>query len=102
MAATPIRQAHALLQQDQDTIHHLLAAPTPTQADAVDAARLLMRYEANPNYGDLRASLHSCLERWGISRDTLMTRVRALWSSGWRPSVEAAAEVGSGADVGGD
>lgn len=38
------QQAHPLDDGDRDGVTRLLAAEAPTDADLVDAARLLMRY----------------------------------------------------------
>lgn len=78
----------------------LLAAPEPGDADLVDAARLLMRYEGFPGAADLQDDLARLLRLWNLDRETLHSRTRAIWAAGFRPAPAAPAEaVGSGFDT---
>jgi hypothetical protein len=97
-------QSHPLHALDRDVVDGLLAASTPAEAHLVDAARLLMRYQGFPGAHDLQQDLDKVLRLWGLSRDELHRRTRAIWSSGFRPgsagSAPAAQEaVGSGFDT---
>lgn len=93
-------QAHPLYAQDRAVVDQLLAAPTPEPEHLVHAARLLLRYQGFPGAPDVPRDLRTCLQRWGLERDALHARTRALWASGWRPALPADQQaVGSGADV---
>jgi len=85
-------------------IDGLLAVQTPGEAQLVDAARLLMRYEGFPGAHDLQEDLAKVLRLWGLSREELHGRTREIWASGWaagfRPGPVGGAEaVGSGFDT---
>jgi len=97
MASTD--QSHPLYDSDRDTVDRLLAAETPSDADLVDAARLLLRYQGFPGARDLQDDLTKALSLWGLDRDTLQRRTRALWAAGYRPVPAAADAVGSGFDT---
>lgn len=109
-AAKPVAQAslddqtHPLYDTDRDTVDRLLAVETPADDHLVDAARLLMRYEGFPGAVDLKDDLAKTLRLWGLSRDHLHARTRAIWAGGFRPAPvtaeSATAEsVGSGFDT---
>ncbi|MFM7311724.1 MAG: DUF3288 family protein [Cyanobium sp.] len=93
-------QSHPLHTLDRDVIDGLLAVQTPGEAQLVDAARLLMRYEGFPGAGDLRDDLNKVLRLWGLDRERLHQRTRAIWAGGYRPGAAPHAEaVGSGFDT---
>ncbi|KMM16766.1 DUF3288 family protein [Synechococcus sp. GFB01] len=97
------QQSHPLHALDRQVVDRLLAAATPADDHLVDAARLLMRYEGFPGASDLQADLHKALRLWGLSREQLQERTRAIWAAGYRPAPLAAAAgaepVGSGFDT---
>lgn len=96
-------QAHPLYAQDRALVDQLLAAPTPADEHLAHAARLLLRYQGFPGAFDVQRDLQTCLARWGLERDSLHARTRALWASGWRPPLPTEEPaVGSGADVSAD
>ena len=92
-------QSHPLYDSDRDTVDRLLAAETPSDADLIDAARLLMRYQGFPGARDLQDDLTKALRLWGLDRDSLQRRTRGLWAGGYRPVPAAADAVGSGFDT---
>jgi hypothetical protein len=98
-------QSHPLYGVDRPTVDRLLAAEVPKDADLVDAARLLSRYDGFPGAFDLQDDLGRALRHWGLTRETLQARTRALWQGGFRvgsadnPAAEA---VGSGFDAAAD
>jgi len=93
-------QSHPLHAGDRQVVDRLLAARDPADADLVDAARLLMRYATFPGAPDLRDDLARALRLWGLDRDGLHERTRAIWARGFRPGPAAPAEaVGSGFDT---
>lgn len=97
-------QSHPLYQLDRDIVDRLLTAEVPGEADLVDAARLLSRYAGFPGAFDLQNDLQRAIRLWGLSREELQARTRALWQGGHRPgSTDVKAEpVGSGFDATGD
>jgi hypothetical protein len=92
-------QKHPMHGQDRLIVDRLLAASTPTDADITDCARLLMRYLGYPGAKDIQQDLARSLGNWRLDTDQLYAKARRIWSSGWRPTVHADQEVGSGADV---
>ena len=97
-------QSHPLYALDRDMLDALLAAHTPGDAQLVDAARLLMRYQGFPGAHDLQDDLEKVLRLWGLSREELHSRTRAIWASGFRPGPAGPAgpgqeAVGSGFDT---
>jgi hypothetical protein len=94
------QQSHPLYASDRDLVDQLLAASEPSDAQLVDLGRLLMRYSAFPGALDLQDDLDKTLRLWGLSREQLHQRCRAIWSAGYRPGAEAAPQaVGSGFDT---
>ncbi|MEY3464276.1 MAG: hypothetical protein RLZZ468_2054 [Cyanobacteriota bacterium] len=96
-------QAHPLHALDRDVVDRLLAVTTPADEHLVDAARLLMRYQGFPGATDLQDDLARVLRLWGMDRDQLQARTRAIWAAGFRPApagaAPAAEAVGSGFDT---
>ncbi|MEX0589151.1 MAG: DUF3288 family protein [Cyanobium sp.] len=86
MASGSNDQSHPLYATDRDVVDRLLAAEVPADDHLVDAARLLMRYEAFPGAHDLSADLAKTLRLWGLSREELHSRTRAIWQAGFRPA----------------
>lgn len=93
-------QAHPLAASDRDLVDQLLAAAEPSDAQLVDLGRLLMRYAGFPGAHDIQDDLAKTLRLWGLSREQLNARCRAIWAAGFRPGAEAAPQaVGSGFDT---
>ena len=92
-------QTHPLHAADRQTVDRLLAAQQPTDADLVDAARLLMRYQGFPGARDLQDDLAKILQLWQLTRDELHRRTRAIWATGFRPAPDGADAVGTGFDT---
>jgi hypothetical protein len=93
---------HPLAQQDLQIVINLEAVTTPTNPDLVHAARLVIRHERSPLSTELFSRLKATVQRWGLSRNQLMERSRAIWQSGWRPTTTediVVQAVGSGADL---
>lgn len=85
---------------DRELVDSLLAAQEPTDAQLVDLGRLLMRYAGFPGALDLQSDLDKTLRLWGLSRDALHQRCRAIWAAGYRPGAQAQDQaVGSGFDT---
>ena len=94
------QQAHPLHALDRDVVDRLLAVATPSDEHLVDVARLLLRYQGFPGAIDLQDDLAKVLRLWGLDREQLQARTRAIWAAGFRPAPAAAAEaVGSSFDT---
>ena len=93
-------QQHPLYASDRDLVESLLATQAPVDAQLVDLGRLLMRYSGFPGALDLQDDLLKTLRLWGLSRDELNQRCRAIWAGGYRPGADAQEQaVGSGFDT---
>ena len=92
-------QNHPLYAIDRDHIDRLLSRDQPQDADLVELARLLIRYDGFPGADDLREDMERLLSLWSLSRDALNNKTRALWSAGFRPGMAEADAVGSGFDT---
>ena len=93
-------QQHPLYASDRDLVDSLLATQQPVDAQLVDLGRLLMRYSGFPGALDLQDDLEKTLRLWGLSRDELNQRCRAIWAGGFRPGADAQEQaVGSGFDT---
>ena len=92
-------QTHPLYALDRDLVDALLACAKPGDAQLVDAARLLMRYEGFPGARDIGDDLAKLLRLWGLDRERLHERTRVIWAAGYRPAPAAAEAVGSGFDT---
>ena len=99
--SSPAEQSHPLHARDREVVDGLLAVQTPADAQLLDAARLLMRYQGFPGARDLQDDLEKVLRLWGLSREALHGRTRAIWASGFRPGPAAPGQeaVGSGFDT---
>jgi hypothetical protein len=92
-------QAHPLYERDLKAVRSLEQQDTFSDQALVDAARLLIRYDGFPGARDIPERIIAKCRQSGIaSRDELNARCRAIWATGFRPSLEGA-DVGSGADV---
>ena len=94
------QHSNPLYGTERDLVDRLLATEAPADADLVELGRLLMRYEGFPGALDLQEDLQKTLRLWGLSREQLHQRTRAIWAGGYRPGAEAAPQaVGSGFDT---
>ncbi|MEY2645755.1 MAG: hypothetical protein RLZZ611_2404 [Cyanobacteriota bacterium] len=92
--------AHPLHATDRELVDQLLAAHEPSDGQLVDLGRLLMRYSGFPGAHDLQDDLEKTLRLWGLSREQLNARCRAIWAAGFRPGAGAVPQaVGSGFDT---
>ncbi len=94
-------QAHPLHATDRGLVDQLLAAEQPSDAQLVELARLLQRYDGFPGAPDLQDDLAKTLRLWGLERQELQRRTRAIWAAGYRPGRPAGGgeAVGSGFDT---
>jgi type II secretory pathway component PulJ len=94
-----VHQGHPLHGQDRAIVDRLVSVQQPQAQDIADCGRLFIRYEGYPGAYDIQAGLEHALSRWRMNRDELNRRCRELWAGGWRPTIDDASEIGSGADV---
>jgi|688.fasta_scaffold74192_6 hypothetical protein len=96
-----IEHPHPLDLLDRPVIEALAGVSAPSESDIVNASRLYIRYRDSRLSPDLAETILQALKAWNLSVEELQERARAIWQSGWRPSVPDAEEqpVGSGADV---
>ena len=93
-------QQHPLYASDRELVNALLATEQPGDAQLVDLGRLLMRYAGFPGALDLQDDLEKTLRLWGLNRDQLHQRCRAIWAGGYRPGADVQDQaVGSGFDT---
>ena len=93
-------QSHPLYATDRELVDQLLATETPAETELVNLGRLLMRYAGFPGAHDLQDDLDKTLRLWGLSREQLNARCRAIWAAGFRPGAGAVPQaVGSGFDT---
>ena len=92
-------QSHPLEAIDRDHLDRLLSRDSPEDADLVELARLLIRYEGFPGAEALQKDLQRLLSLWNISRYELNRRARQIWAGGFRPGAAADEAVGSGFDT---
>lgn len=96
------RQIAPLDQQDRAIVMAFPTGANPSHQNLIDAARLLLRYEGAQASADLYELITSAIAAWGLDRESLFAKTRALWNSGWQPSASLEPQtsgVGSGADV---
>ncbi len=72
------QQTHPLYEADRDVVDRLLAAEIPADADLIDAARLLMRYQGFPGAEDIQDDLEKAVRLWGLDRGELHERIRGI------------------------
>ncbi|MEB3168871.1 MAG: DUF3288 family protein [Cyanobium sp.] len=92
-------QNHPLHSSDRLTVDRLLTVTDPADEHLVDVARLLMRFQGFPGAQDIQDDLARLLRLWGLDRDRLQQRTRAIWAAGFRPAPAASEAVGSGFDT---
>ena len=92
-------QNHPLHLIDREHVDRLLGRDSPQEADLVDLARLLLRYEGFPGALDLKEDMAKILNLWGLSREMLNVRAREIWEKGFRPGMNTDDAVGSGFDT---
>ena len=92
---------HPLYSADRRTADSVLASgSSPSDSHLTNCARLLIRHEDFPGSTGIVADLEAALKAWGLTRDQLNAKCRALWAAGYKPQPELEqAAVGSGADV---
>ena len=97
--STPVNQQHPLYAEDRANLDKLLTYEAPTDANLVDLARLLIRYDGFPGASDLQKDMVRTMRLWKLNREELNHRARRLWSAGFRAGNVLTNTVGSGFDT---
>lgn len=85
---------------DRAIILQLLEVREPAPMDIVNAARLDTRYRDSLLSTDLYRLLQQVARNWNTTLADISDRSRAIWLSGWKPTIgQPEEQVGSGADV---
>ncbi len=92
-------QNHPLYSNDRDQIDRLLSKQTPEDSDLIELSRLIIRYEDFPGARDLQEDMSKILKLWGLTRNSLNEKARAIWAGGYRPGGQSDRDVGSGFDT---
>ncbi len=92
-------QNHPLYINDREIVNRLIAKSEPSGSDFVDLARLFIRYQDFPGAYDLQEDFMKILRLWNMSREDLNSRVKEIWSKGYRPGDNLDEVVGSGFDT---
>ena len=92
---------HPMYNTDRAIVDRLSSKPLDelSNADIVNAARLLIRYNGLSDGEDIRGDIVLALHKWNKTPNQLHDKAREIWQVGWRPSDLLEDEVGSGADV---
>lgn len=92
---------HPMYNTDRAIVDRLSSKPLDelSDADIVNAARLLIRYNGISDGKDIRGDIVLALHKWNKTPNQLHIKAREIWQGGWRPSQLLDEEVGSGADV---
>lgn len=92
---------HPMYNTDRAIVDRLSSKPLDelSNADIVNAARLLIRYNGLSDGKDIRGDIVLALHKWNKTPNQLHIKSREIWQSGWRPGNVDQEEIGSGADV---
>lgn len=92
-------QTHPLHTTDKKIIDSLITKEVPEDADLINLARLINRYDDFPGEIDLKEDIKKILKFWNITKDNLFSMTKKLWINKFRPSNSNKDLVGSGFDT---
>tara|TARA_Y100001968_G_scaffold321013_1_gene354783 strand:+ start:1153 stop:1464 length:312 start_codon:yes stop_codon:yes gene_type:complete len=93
-------QNHPLYSTDRENLNRLCEINSPTPADFVELARLLIRYQDFIGARDLNSDMDKILKKWNLNRSRLDEITRKIWSEGFRPNSSSSVDnLGSGFDT---
>ena len=92
-------QTHPLSLTDKKIIDSLITKEEPEDFDLINLARLINRYDNFPGEIELKEDIEKILKFWKISKYSLFTKTRKLWSENFRPKNTTKELVGSGFDT---
>lgn len=91
MTSKNIEQKHPQNKKDRTTVDILLkvksnptdnVAPSPSDRDLVELARLIIRYRDFPGARDIQRDLNFILDSWQLTEEQLYNKTRAIHSEG--------------------
>ena len=92
-------QIHPLHDSDKEIVDSLIIKNNPDDFDLINLARLIKRYQNFIGEKDLKADLEKILTFWKISKESLFSKTRIIWSSDFCPNSRTDDLVGSGFDT---
>ena len=92
-------QIHPLHDSDKEIVDSLITKSNPDDLDLINLARLIKRYQNFIGEKDLKDDLEKILSFWKMSKETLFSKTRLIWSNDFRPNNNSEDLVGSGFDT---
>ena len=92
-------QSHPLHKLDKEIIDKLIVTEAPKNFDYINLARLINRYENFPGEENLKKDLNKILVFWNLSKETLFSKTRDIWSKNFKPNDTSKDLIGSGFDA---
>ena len=92
-------QIHPLHDSDKEIVDSLINKSNPNDIDLINLARLIKRYQNFIGEKDLKEDLEKILCFWNISKESLFSKTRLIWSNNFRPNNRSEDLVGSGFDT---
>ena len=92
-------QIHPLHDSDKEIVDSLIIKNNPDDFDLINLARLINRYQNFIGEEDLKADLEKILTFWKISKESLFSKTRIIWSNDFCPNNRTDDLVGSGFDT---
>ena len=92
-------QTHPLHATDKRIVDSLISKEIPEDFDLINLARLINRYDNFPGEIAIKKDIEKIMKFWKITRDSLFSITRELWSNSYRPSDTNKDLVGSGFDT---
>ena len=92
-------QTHPLHATDKNIIDSLITIEKPEDIDFINLARLINRYKDFPGELEIKDDIEKILKFWKITKYSLFSQTRDIWSKSFRPSSTNKDLVGSGFDT---
>ncbi len=92
-------QTHPLHTTDKSIVDALITKETPEDFDLINLARLINRYDNFPGEFEMKNDIEKILKFWKITKESLFSKTRKLWTNNFRPSNTTKDLVGSGFDT---
>ena len=92
-------QTHPLHVTDKTIIDILITKEIPEDFDMISLARLINRYENFPGEIEMKDDIEKILKFWNLTKESLFSKTRKLWSNSFRPPSTTKDLVGSGFDT---
>ena len=92
-------QNHPLHDTDKEIIDSLIIKEKPDDFDLINLARLINRYENFLGEKELKDDIEKILNFWNLSKTSLFSKTRLIWSNDFRPDNTSKDPIGSGFDT---